>query len=151
MPTNTGVDNVGEWYTKYRHCSEYTKGTQARSPNASMKPKPSVVMSIVVKMAVWVPQASKTRENKETWHAYLIQKSVENVVELEHANQEDGGRDSTELVLLHNARNVDDDPADQPRTQLAEKLPIKAANARVQLAADVQVVHRVACGEGRLH
>lgn len=31
--------------------SEYVKGTHDRSPNASMKPKPSVVMSIVVRIA----------------------------------------------------------------------------------------------------
>ena len=38
---------------RYRACREYTKGTQARSPTESMKPKPSVVISIVVRIAGW--------------------------------------------------------------------------------------------------
>lgn len=49
-PSSTGLN------TKYRACKEYTKGTQARSPTESMNPKPSVVMSIVVKMAGCVRQ-----------------------------------------------------------------------------------------------
>ena len=46
--------------TKARACVEYVKGTQVRSPKASMKPKPSVVMSIVVKMEVSFWSASTT-------------------------------------------------------------------------------------------
>ena len=39
--------------SRKRGCRQYRNGTQARSPNASMKPNPSCTMSIVVRMASW--------------------------------------------------------------------------------------------------
>lgn len=50
MKARPAGEMSGEKYTRYRDWREYTKGTHARSPNTSMKPKPSVVMSIVVRM-----------------------------------------------------------------------------------------------------
>mmetsp|Transcript_19576 Transcript_19576/g.48432 ORF Transcript_19576/g.48432 Transcript_19576/m.48432 type:complete len:221 (+) Transcript_19576:477-1139(+) len=51
----------------YRACSEYVKGTQTRSPKASMKPKPSVVTSMVVRIAVSNHRASTTYS---AWNAH---------------------------------------------------------------------------------
>mmetsp|Transcript_3094 Transcript_3094/g.11679 ORF Transcript_3094/g.11679 Transcript_3094/m.11679 type:complete len:200 (+) Transcript_3094:493-1092(+) len=44
----------------YRACNEYVNGTQTRSPNTNMNPNPSVVTSIVVKIAGSNHSASAT-------------------------------------------------------------------------------------------
>ena len=44
----------------YRHCKEYVNGTHTKSPNTSIKPKPSVVTSMVVKIAGSFHNASTT-------------------------------------------------------------------------------------------
>ena len=56
---NAGVNATGRSRT-YLACSEYVNGTHTRSPNTSMNPNPSVVTSMVVRMAGSNQSASAT-------------------------------------------------------------------------------------------
>ena len=49
-----------------RVCRQYRKGTQTKSPNTSINPKPSVIMSMVVRMASYglIRNISKIKQNR---------------------------------------------------------------------------------------
>mmetsp|Transcript_22790 Transcript_22790/g.67155 ORF Transcript_22790/g.67155 Transcript_22790/m.67155 type:complete len:263 (-) Transcript_22790:137-925(-) len=69
---------------------------------------------------------------------------VERVPDVEALEGRDDGHGRAhrprELVLAHEHADVEHGPADEPRPQLAEGLQVQGAHARVELAADEEVV-----------
>ena len=63
---------------------------------------------------------------------------IDRVEEAHHGHRVRHG--PVELVLLVRHGQVDYDPPDQPRVQLAELLQVEAAQPRVELPADEEVV-----------
>lgn len=103
--------------TRKAACRLYVKGTQARSPNTSMKPKPSWTMSMVVRTAScqWEVHVRSVWEHKElSVHRlgvppHLIPQSVGHIQQLEAVDQDHGQRWGTsELHLLHQHAQVND-------------------------------------------
>lgn len=104
-------------------CRLYVNGTQARSPKASMKPKPSCTMSMVVRTASCQLKSGKSMLNGRTvktlWNClllhtavselHLIPQSICNIKQLETVHQDHGqGRRTSKLHLFHQHAQVYD-------------------------------------------
>jgi len=78
----------------------------------------------------------------------LAQHGVEDVPRLKRADEDHRvGHMALHLELLQQHRQVDDDPPDQPRSQLAEILQIERPpkDSGIQLVPDEKIVNDVAC------
>eukprot|EP00754_Rhynchopus_humris_P025004 Rhum_TRINITY_DN14924_c30_g1::Rhum_TRINITY_DN14924_c30_g1_i1::g.129208::m.129208 len=76
--------------------------------------------------------------------ALLVERVPDVQALAEHNQVHRQGVVAQHLLLLDHHAEVDDHPSDHARAQLAEDLQVEAADARVQLAADEEVVHGVA-------
>lgn len=84
--------------TRKAACRLYVKGTQARSPKTSMKPKPSWTISMVVRTAsckeevhfqcVW--QHNELSIHALCCPAHLIPQSISHIQQLETVDQDHG-------------------------------------------------------------
>lgn len=103
--------------TRKAACRLYVKGTQARSPKTSMKPKPSWTISMVVRTAscqeevhvkcVW--EHNELSVGRLRFPPHLIPQSVGHIQQLETVDQDHGQwRGASELHLLHQHAQVDD-------------------------------------------
>ena len=52
IPTHVYHSSSGLWSSRYLACRVYVNGTHAKSPNASMNPKPSVVISCYMNVQI---------------------------------------------------------------------------------------------------
>mmetsp|Transcript_18439 Transcript_18439/g.69773 ORF Transcript_18439/g.69773 Transcript_18439/m.69773 type:complete len:394 (-) Transcript_18439:86-1267(-) len=74
----------------------------------------------------------------------LVVLGVPDVQPLKHIDEDHGRGDVSEpLILLERAAQIEHRPSDQAWPKLAKLLEIKIANARVQLAADEEVVDHI--------
>jgi len=141
-PSSTGLN------TKYRACREYTKGTQARSPTDSMNPKPSVVMSIVVKIAGCARQeiiSDKIERKVDGWRCNidLVVQPICDIPALEGQYKPHRVSDMMQTSMTRSLfachANVDQDPKNKPWSELIERFDIEIPNRRVKFSADEEL------------
>lgn len=78
-------------------------------------------------------------------HTYLRHHGVEDIPKLERADKDQSGRDALWVrSLLGQHAKVEHHPANETGAQLAKKLNVKVADARVELVTDEKVVCGVA-------
>lgn len=108
-----------------------------------MKPKPSVVISIVVKIAGYAKSVILGSHRTRIDIAYLVIEGVEHIPRLEGKNKPHRVGHISDTAATHglfaNHADVDQHPEDKARTQFVERLDVEGTDGRVEFAADVEL------------
>ena len=82
----------------------------------------------------------------------LVVKRVDDIVRVENQDEDHRGRHvaTKPAPLLAGHRDVDEDPEDEARPELVERLDVERADRRVELATHPELTGDQATGQGKV-